>query len=272
MQRTFFIALAALLLLAPGRALAQVYFGVPAPPLLVEYTQPLLTQPNEIWQPGYWAWGPAGYYWVPGTWVEAPGPNMWWTPGYWSWLSNGYQWNPGYWGNNVGYYGGVNYGAGYYGNGYVGGNWAGPVFRYNTAVTHVNTTIIHNTYIDRTVVVNHIVRVAYNGGPHGIKVHPTPAQVSQAKAHRVTMTPQQREHESEAQMNRNNLTTVNHGAPAHVTVTKPLQTAHRPPDFAPVTAADRAAAPHPKPPPPPHQAPPAHQAPPPHTNDNPPPK
>ena len=73
MLRTFFIAFAALLILAPGRALAQIYIGIPAPPQLVEYTQPLLTEQNEIWQPGYWAWGPAGYYWVPGTWVEAPG-------------------------------------------------------------------------------------------------------------------------------------------------------------------------------------------------------
>lgn len=269
MIRPFFILLAALLLgIVPARAFAQIYIGIPAPPLLAEYTQPLLTQSDEIWQPGYWAWGPAGYYWVPGTWVAAPSTGMWWTPGYWSWYNNGYQWNPGYWSNAVGYYGGVNYGAGYYGNGYVGGTWAGPVFRYNTAVSHVNTTIIHNVYIDRTVIVNHVVRISYNGGPHGLHVRPTPAQVTQAKAHRVPMTAEQVEHESEAQKNRNNLTTVNHGNPPHVTVAKPLQAAHRPPDFKPVTAADRQAAPHPKPPPQPHSQPPPPAQ---HPNNNPPP-
>jgi hypothetical protein len=186
---------------------------------------------------------------------------MWWTPGYWGWLSNGYQWNPGYWGQNVGYYGGVNYGSGYYGNGYAGGTWAGPVFRYNTAVTHVNTTYIHNVYIDRTVIVNNVVHTSYNGGPRGIHVHPTPVQVTQAKAHRVPMTAEQREHVSEAQSNRNYLTTVNHGKPATPTVARPLQTAHRPPDFKPVTAADRAAVQQPHPAPPAHAAPP-HPAPP----------
>ncbi len=81
--------------------------------------------------------GPAGYYWVPGTWVQAPQPGLLWTPGYWGYQQqqNNYTWNQGYWGQNVGYYGGINYGAGYYGNGYVGGGWYGNAFRYNTAVT-----------------------------------------------------------------------------------------------------------------------------------------
>ncbi len=63
-----------------------------------------------------------------------------------------YIWHAGYWGPHVGYYGGVNYGFGYMGIGFVGGMWAGREFRYNTAVMHVNTTVIHNTYVDRTSV------------------------------------------------------------------------------------------------------------------------
>jgi hypothetical protein len=238
--------------LAPLPTMAQVYIGIGAPPPLPYYTQPALTQPNYLWQPGYWAWGPAGYYWVPGTWVAAPSIGLLWTPGWWNWLSNGYQWNPGYWGQTVGFYGGVNYGYGYYGNGYVGGAWSGNVFRYNTAVTNVNTRIVRNVYVDKRVVVRNVNRVSYNGGPGGLHVRPTPIQRVNINAHRVTMTPEQREHEAEAGRNRNQLTTVNHGRPPHAAVAHPLSAQHRLPDFRPVTAADRAAAPHPASHPAPH--------------------
>src|SRR5262249_10889750 len=153
---------ALILSVAPTRAFAQVYIGIGAPPPLPTYDQPLLAQQNQIWQPGYWAWGPAGYYWVPGMWVAPPDQNMYWTPGYWNALDNGYQWNQGYWAPQVGYYGGVNYGYGYYGTGYVGGAWANNAFRYNTAVSHVNTTVVHNVYVNRTVVVHNTVRTSYN--------------------------------------------------------------------------------------------------------------
>ena len=105
-----------------------------------------------MWTPGYWAYGDDGYYWVPGTWVPAPYVGALWTPGYWGWGSGLYVWHPGYWGPHVGYYGGVNYGFGYMGIGFAGGVWAGGAFRYNTAVMRVNTTVIHNTYVDRTIV------------------------------------------------------------------------------------------------------------------------
>jgi len=50
-----------------------------------------------------------------------------------------------------GFYGGVNYGFGYSGVGFVGGEWRGGRFAYNTAVVNVNRTVIHNTYINKTV-------------------------------------------------------------------------------------------------------------------------
>src|SRR5438132_6761409 len=31
----------------------------------------------------YWAYGPDGYFWVPGTWALAPESGLLWTPGYW---------------------------------------------------------------------------------------------------------------------------------------------------------------------------------------------
>ena len=46
-----------------------------------------------------------------------------------------------------------------------GGEWVGGAFRYNTAVTPVNVTIIKNVYVDRTVVINNTTanRISYNG-------------------------------------------------------------------------------------------------------------
>jgi hypothetical protein len=94
-----------------------------APPPIPDYDQPPVPQPNDQWQPGYWAWGSYGYYWVPGTWVQAPQPGYLWTPGYWQGNNGGFNWNPGYWAISVGFYGGINYGGGYFGNGYSGGRW-----------------------------------------------------------------------------------------------------------------------------------------------------
>ena len=122
-----------------------------APPPIPQYDQPPVPAPDEIWQPGYWAWGAYGYYWVPGTWVAAPQTGYLWTPGYWQGNdAPGFHWNPGYWAISIGFYGGVNYGAGYYGNGYDGGRWQNDRFRYNTYVTHVDTTIVNNVYVDGT--------------------------------------------------------------------------------------------------------------------------
>jgi hypothetical protein len=46
----------------------------------------------------------------------------------------------------VGFYGGINYGFGYRGSGFYGGRWKGGQYFYNTRVTNVNRTIIHNVY------------------------------------------------------------------------------------------------------------------------------
>src|SRR6185312_17358289 len=112
-------------------------------------------------------------------------PGLLWTPGFWAFNGSQYVWTPGYWAPQVGYYGGVNYGYGYYGNGYVGGNWRGDQFRYNTAVTNVNTTVIRNVFVDRTVVVNHWNHVSFNGGRGGILLRPTPRQIEFEHAHHM---------------------------------------------------------------------------------------
>ena len=42
------------------------------PPPLPEYDQPSAPDADYQWTPGYWAWSPEGYYWVPCAWVAAP--------------------------------------------------------------------------------------------------------------------------------------------------------------------------------------------------------
>ena len=237
-----------------------------APPPIPDYDQPEVTVSNDIWQPGYWAWGSYGYYWVPGTWVTPPQPDYLWTPGYWRQSGNRYAFSQGYWAPAVGFYGGVNYGAGYYGNGYSGGRWENGTFRYNTYVSHVNTAVVQNVYVDRTVVIVHndaaAPRPSYNGGPHGVAAKPDPAQLNAARTRHLEMTPVQRRHVTEAAQDRRLLATVNHNHPPVLAVQHPLTPANPLPERVPVTPADRIAprAPTesaPRPPAPPHPPAPA---------------
>lgn len=81
----FLLVILALLML-PTASSAQFAVGVSVrigPPVLPVYEQPICPGPSYLWTPGYWAYGPDGYYWVPGTWVVAPAPGLLWTPGYW---------------------------------------------------------------------------------------------------------------------------------------------------------------------------------------------
>ena len=214
---------------APVRSDAAVFVGVSVtfgPPAIPVYVQPPAPGPNYIWQPGYWAWGPDGYYWVPGTWVLAPAVGLYWTPGYWGFSDGLYVWNPGYWGPAVGFYGGINYGFGYYGTGYAGGVWSGGAFRYNTAVTNVNVHVVHNVYYNRAVYRGWNDRVSYNGGPHGIAAHASAAQQHAYAQRRFGMTKQQSAHETNARNNVALRYSANHGRP---TVAAPhAQTYHAP--------------------------------------------
>jgi hypothetical protein len=151
----------------------------PPPPLPV-YEQPPCPEDGYVWTPGLWRWGPEGYFWVPGTWVAPPQVGVLWTPGYWAVAGAVYVFHPGYWGPHVGYYGGINYGGGYSGYGYAGGRWRGSRFEYNTAVTNVNTNIVHNTY--RETVINevhetNVTRVSYTGAP-GTRPQPNRAEAN----------------------------------------------------------------------------------------------
>jgi WXXGXW repeat (2 copies) len=228
-----------------------VSFGPPALPV---YELPPCPAEGYLWAPGYWAWDPDyGYYWVPGTWVAAPEPGYLWTPGWWGWGGGGYLWHEGFWGPHVGFYGGINYGFGYFGVGFVGGMWAGGVFRYNTAVFHVDTTIIHNTYIDRTVIVNNVNHVSFNGGEGGIVARPTPDEERFDQERHMGPVQMQQQHMDAARTNPALRASQNHGAPE-------IAATSRPGDFsgAGVVRAREAGAPYHEPPNAPHGGEPAH--------------
>jgi hypothetical protein len=231
--RLFLYAL--LIAVIPASAHAGIFISVGfAPPVLPVYVQPVCPAPNLMWTPGYWAYGPDGYYWVPGAWVPAPYVGALWTPGYWGWGGGQYLFHEGYWGRHVGYYGGVSYGFGYMGVGFAGGEWRGGGFAYNTAVMHVNTTVIHTTYVDTTIVHNTTIinnnHVAYSGGPGGVQHQPTPEEkVAEHETH-VQPTKFQQQHVQTAQSDKQSYAKNNGGHPAHVVAEKPLaEEKHAPP-------------------------------------------
>ncbi len=210
---------------APQQATAGVFISVHvAPPALPVYAQPVCPGPDYIWTPGYWAWDPnvADYYWVPGTWVMAPQPGYLWTPGYWGFENAVYAFHPGYWGPHIGFYGGVNYGFGYFGSGFSGGYWNGPHFFYNTAISHVNVNIIHNTYVHNVTVVNN-VHVSYNGGPGGVPARPTPGEQAAFRENHVAATNVQMSHAQFARQDRSQFASANHGVPPAAALARPAQ-------------------------------------------------
>lgn len=224
--RWLLLIFAVALIPAASRAEVIISVGFAPPPLLV-YEQPPCPEQGLIWMPGYWAYGPDGYYWVPGAWVPAPYMGALWTPGYWGWNGGMYYWHPGYWGPHVGYYGGINYGYGYFGVGFLGGRWNGGFFEYNTAVWRVNTVIIHRTYIDRDWDRHYVARdshVAFNGGPGGIRHDPDRYERAYMREPHMQRTAFQTRHIEAARNDREAYYNVNHGRPAHIVATRPLGT------------------------------------------------
>lgn len=160
---------------APQQPDNGMYEADQPPPQLPAYAQPVATQPNTIWTPGYWQHGPGGFYWVPGAWVAPPFVGALWTPGYWASDGPRYRFHPGFWGRHVGFYGGVPYGGGYPGRGYYGGYWNGPRFVYNRAVSPIDPDMIHDVY-DRPEPIYAGVRFGFNG-PGGVNLLPIAAEL-----------------------------------------------------------------------------------------------
>lgn len=201
-------------MLAPTSS-AQVSLSIRiGPPVIPVYAQPPCPSEGYLWTPGYWAYGPVGYYWVPGVWVAPPRVGVLWTPGYWGFAGGLYVFHAGYWGPHVGFYGGINYGFGYGGSGFYGGRWDGGHFAYNTAVVNVNTTVVRNVYVDRTVIHNTTVvnRTSFNG-PGGVTARPTVEERTAMHEEHVPPTASQISHEHTASQDRNQWASTNHGTP-----------------------------------------------------------
>ena len=221
------LVLGALLLLTlPALSMAQVSVGVSInvpPPELPVYDQPPIPGDGYIWTPGYWAWGDdiQDYYWVPGTWVQAPQPEYLWTPGYWGWQGGVFLWNAGYWGPHVGFYGGVNYGYGYGGSGFEGGYWQGGHMYYNRSVTNVSTTNITNVY-NKTVINNVTVnQVSYNGGTGGLRAQASSAELAASRERHIAAVPAQHQQEMTARANPELRASNNHGKPPIAATSRP---------------------------------------------------
>jgi len=209
----------------PEDAVAQISVSITlAPPALPVYEQPMLVEEGGIWAPGYWDYDQTdGYFWVPGTWVQPPEVGLLWTPGYWGWGNGAYAWNEGYWGPTVGFYGGIAYGFGYSGHGYNGGHWQGQQFYYNTAVSQVNVTNIHNTYSQAVVNNTTVNRVSFNGGTGGITARPSATEQAAARAPHQPATALQMQHRQSAMSNHALFATVNHGKPPIAATAKPAE-------------------------------------------------
>jgi hypothetical protein len=106
--------------------------------------------------------------------------------------------------------------------GFVGGHWGGDHFVYNTAVVNVNTTVVHNVYVDKTVINNTTVvnnHYAFNG-EGGVAARPTANEMSYEHERHIQPTANQLSHEQTARADRNQLASVNHGRPATASMDK----------------------------------------------------
>jgi hypothetical protein len=164
-----------------------------APPPLPDNEQPACSDEGDLWTPGYWASNDAGYYWVPGAWVQPPRVDLLWTPGYWTYVDDLYVFHRGYWAEEIGYYGGINYGFGYFGVGFAGGRWVNHSFAYNRAVSNVDARVIRNTYSETFSNNAAVSRVSYNGGPGGTNSVMTARERAVGAERHFPPTPMQRQ-------------------------------------------------------------------------------
>jgi hypothetical protein len=205
----------------PRRGDAASKITVPPPPLPT-YQQPAIPEDGDLWMPGFWAWRDevSDYYWVPGTWVKPPRPDLLWTPPYWSRVESGYAYHVGYWAETVGFYGGIDYGHGYTGDGYQGGRWDNGVFHYNRAVNNLGSVDVANTYDQAIEVRGEAVRVSFNGGRHGAAAKPTSEQEALSKVRHIGPTLEQRRHFELAAIDRPLYSKLNRGLPSLAATTR----------------------------------------------------
>jgi hypothetical protein len=182
-----------------------------APPPLPSYEQPAIPAQGYLWVPGFWAWRKSvpDYFWVPGTWLQPPQSGLLWTPPYWSRVDGGYAFHGGYWADEVGFYGGIDYGYGYAGDGYQGGRWENGKFSYNRAVNNLGSLGTANVYDQAVTADNNAVHVSRRG----LAARPTKHQEVLASAEHVGATAEQQKHFELAAMDRSLYSKLNNNKP-----------------------------------------------------------
>jgi hypothetical protein len=90
-------------------------------------------------------------------------------------------------------------------------------------VLNVNTTIIHNTYVDRTVINHNTVysRTSFNGGAGGIQARASVQEASYARENHIAATAEQQNHMQTAHADRSNFASVNGGHPQNAAFSRP---------------------------------------------------
>ena len=186
-----------------------------APPLLPSYDQPAIPAEGSLWVPGFWAWRKSvpDYFWVPGTWVRPPEPNLLWTPPYWSKVEDGYSFHSGYWALEVGFYGGIAYGFGYFGNGYQGGRWKDGKLIYNSVVNNLGTVDVSSNYDQPVAIDREASRASYNGGRRGTTAKLPRSQGDLAEARHIAPNLEQQRHFELAAVDRSQYSKLNNGEP-----------------------------------------------------------
>jgi hypothetical protein len=89
-------ALVALAACAPLPPMGAVFVRVGPPPYQEEVVA-VAPGPGYVWVRGYWEWGGAAYYWVPGRWVAPPYRGARGQAGRWRHHRQGWYWVPGRW-------------------------------------------------------------------------------------------------------------------------------------------------------------------------------
>jgi hypothetical protein len=219
--RTILFALAVMTMSIAASAQIRITVGF-GPPAIPVYEQPVCPGDGYLWTPGYWAWDDVDqdYYWVPGTWVEAPEVGYLWTPPWWGWDGGVFLFHEGFWGPHIGFYGGINYGFGYFGDGFFGGRWQDGHFFYNRSVTNINVVNIRNVY-DVHVDIRNTSHVSFNGGNGGIVARATAADEIADHDRHVAAVAAQTQHIQAARENRDLRASVNHGRPAIAATGRP---------------------------------------------------
>jgi WXXGXW repeat (2 copies) len=197
------------------RPMDAAHIVTSTPPPIPSYAQPAMPEEGYLWMPGFWARRDdvRDYYWVPGTWVKPPRAGLLWTPPYWRRVDDGYAFHDGYWAQEVGFYGGVDYGYGYTGDGYQGGRWDNGSFFYNSAANNFGSLSVAHTYNQAMTPEDHTVRAGFDGGKHGTKARPTAEQERLSRGTHLAPTAEQTAHFEMAAKDRSLYAKLNGGEP-----------------------------------------------------------